>query len=52
LNQFGINGVRVKRLLGLQKESEGKWKQAESIYKKILEEDPANTVRMISFAFN
>jgi len=44
--QFGDSGIRVKRLIGLHKESQGKWKEAEEIYKTILEEDPVNSAAM------
>lgn len=45
--QFGDESIRVKRLIGMQKEAAGKWKEADQIYRHILEKDPANTVRMI-----
>lgn len=39
------NGIRVKRLHGMQLEQQEKWKEAEKLYEEILEEDPANIVR-------
>jgi len=45
-HQFGDSGVRVKRLMGLHKEAQGKWKEAEQIYKLMLDEDPVNSMAM------
>jgi len=44
--QFGDNGIRVRRLSGLFREAQGKWKDAEAIYKSILEDDPINSGAM------
>jgi len=44
--QFGDNGIRVRRLSGLFREAQGKWKDAEAIYKSILEDDPVNSGAM------
>jgi len=45
-NQFGEKSTRVKRLMGLHKEALGKFKEAEQIYKSILESDPTNMAAM------
>ncbi len=46
-NQFGT-GLRVKRLIGLQLEQSGRWEEADKLYSKLLEADPANSVRYLN----
>jgi hypothetical protein len=46
--QFGKT-ERVSKLIGLQKESEGNFHEANEIYTSMLEQDQANTVRHILF---
>jgi len=40
------NGIRVRRLCGLQLEQQEKWEEANDLYNKILEEDPTNSLIM------
>jgi len=44
--QFGDKGIRVRRLIGLLREAQGKWKEAEAVYQSILEDDPVNSAAM------
>jgi len=46
LTQFGESGMRVKRLLALQQEAQGNWRQAEELYQSILKDEPANSIAM------
>jgi len=46
IKQFGQKSIRIRRLVGMQLEAQGKWKKAEDLYNSILEEDPANVMAM------
>lgn len=47
LNAQFPNSVRVRRLRGMLLEAQGKWKEADFLYRQILEQDPTDSVRNI-----